>query len=448
MNKFKILGVAISVAGTILFQRCKLEKVVVPPLAITILTPSAAHAGDTVSIIGKNFISGRRDRYKISIGGVPIDTNYITEIKEDVINFRVPVGIGSGKVTITSDLIPGLIATSIDSFTYYYTATKVETFAGTYGLRGCEGKAPNCLNYPMGIALDENKQYLIVADNGNNLIHKIPLNKNDQEKILGVYPSNPACSFTKESKDESMNVYFKSPYDVEVDSNGDIYVAEDENHTIRVLRKGNGGSGEGRADIIAGDCSNPGYDPGQNCLRARSLTNPVSLFKDNKNLYFSDNGIIRVLELNDVGNCNSISNISGNNISSQYFTVLEVSHANNQGPIFIGDRLERKIKAMSIDGKTSDVVTLPSGIFQSIALTIDEYGNIFIAANNTIYVYYYATRELITLAGTGDKGYTPDSNAPLSAKFNNPLGLALFEKAGVLFVADTDNNVIRKVTFQ
>lgn len=449
MSKLKIFDVIILSTCTMLFQSCKLEKVTIPPPTIIILVPSAAPAGATVSIIGKNFISGRRDLYKISIGDTPIDTSYIKEVRGDAISFTVPVGIGSGKVTITSDLTPGQGTTSVDSFTYYYTATRVETFAGIYSTIGCTGRTANCLNHPMGIDLDENKEYLFVADNSNNLIHKIPLNRNASEIILGKFPSSSSCPLTEETESKSIDVYFRSPTDVEADSNGDIYVAEDENHTIRVLRNSNDGSGEGRADIIAGDCDNPGSAPGNNCTSPGRLNNPYSLSKDGKNLYFSDNGIIRVLELNDDGNCNNVTNISTNIISDQYFKVLEISHANNnQSPIFITDILERKIKAMSVDGSTSDVITLPSGVFQSILLTMDSHGNIFIAANNIIYVFYIDTHQLITLAGTGDRGYTPDSDAPLSARFNNPLGLALHEEGGVLYISDTNNNVIRRVFFQ
>jgi hypothetical protein len=49
-----------------------------------------------------------------------------------------------------------------------------------------------------------------------------------------------------------------------------------------------------------------------------------------------------------------------------------------------------------------------------------------------------------TVAGDNSFGYTGNGGPATSAELNNPSGVA-FDSAGELFIADTDNNVIREV---
>jgi DNA-binding beta-propeller fold protein YncE len=448
MFKFTIPSIIFLATIIVFLQGCNLNEVPIPCTTILSIQPSSAKAGETVSIIGNNFISGKPGLYKVSIGNTNIPDSNIIDVTENILRFKVPVGVGNGLITITSNLIPNCQIISKDTFTYYYSATRVQTFSGTYSTTGCSGKASNCLNHPIGIALDVNKQHLIVADNYNNLIHIIPLVNGGSEIILGQYPSSITCGVTELTKSSGLDVYFRSPIDVEVSADV-IYVAENENHTIRILQKNNNGIGLGRADILAGNCSAPGTTPGANCRNATRLNNPNALSADGNTLYFSDNGIIRSLQLDNLGACNSVSNISNNLLTEHFYTSLEISRAiKNQGPIYIADIVERKIKSMRIDGNTSDLTSVPSAALEPIALAIDSRGNIFIATNNSIYVFYNTARNLITLAGTGEPGYTPDSDAPLSSKFNKPSGLAIDESGGALYVSDTYNNVIRKISFK
>jgi hypothetical protein len=50
-----------------------------------------------------------------------------------------------------------------------------------------------------------------------------------------------------------------------------------------------------------------------------------------------------------------------------------------------------------------------------------------------------------TIAGNGAPGYSGDSSPAVSAELNNPSGIAI-DNAGNLYIADTANNRIRKVT--
>jgi hypothetical protein len=82
---------------------------------------------------------------------------------------------------------------------------------------------------------------------------------------------------------------------------------------------------------------------------------------------------------------------------------------------------------------------------QSVAL--DSKGNLCIAdtGNQRIRMISASSGTITTIAGTGTLGYSGDKGAATSATFSSPSGLA-FDSSDNLYIADTSNNVIRKIT--
>ena len=81
----------------------------------------------------------------------------------------------------------------------------------------------------------------------------------------------------------------------------------------------------------------------------------------------------------------------------------------------------------------------------SIAVAIDS-NNLYIAdfGNNRIRVVDTTTGNISTVAGTGAASYFGDGGPALRANLNNPAGIAV-DAADNLYIADSENNVIRKV---
>jgi len=79
------------------------------------------------------------------------------------------------------------------------------------------------------------------------------------------------------------------------------------------------------------------------------------------------------------------------------------------------------------------------------ALAIDPDGNVFIAdtGNNRVRKVS-ASGDISTVAGTGDAGYFGDGGQAVKARLNSPAGLAL-GFGGALFIADTMNHRVRQV---
>lgn len=130
----------------------------------------------------------------------------------------------------------------------------------------------------------------------------------------------------------------------------------------------------------------------------------------------------------------------------------------SDGNIYIADTFNHRIRKIdrsknistvagngnagfSGDGGQATLATLnnPSGV------AVDNNGNIYIADMYNQRIRQVNTSGKIdTIAGNGEMGYAGDGGYATLANFRNPSDIAL-DMAGNIFVADSENNVIRKI---
>jgi uncharacterized protein (TIGR03437 family) len=88
---------------------------------------------------------------------------------------------------------------------------------------------------------------------------------------------------------------------------------------------------------------------------------------------------------------------------------------------------------------TSAQLYFPTGV------AVDSAGNLYIADANNNRVRKVANGVITTVAGNGFGGFSGDNGPATSARLTNPQGIAV-DSAGNLYIADTNNSRIRKVS--
>ncbi|HEY1495748.1 MAG TPA: hypothetical protein VGF49_14450 [Candidatus Solibacter sp.] len=111
----------------------------------------------------------------------------------------------------------------------------------------------------------------------------------------------------------------------------------------------------------------------------------------------------------------------------QQYTITTI--AGNGAAGFAGDGGDPKLAQLSS----------PTG------LALDSSGNLYIADSANHRIRKISGGSISTVAGNGTAGFAGDKAAATSASLNTPSGVAL-DSSGNLYIADSLNNVIRKVT--
>jgi sugar lactone lactonase YvrE len=78
------------------------------------------------------------------------------------------------------------------------------------------------------------------------------------------------------------------------------------------------------------------------------------------------------------------------------------------------------------------------------SVAADNYGNIYIADTENHVIRKVSNGTITTLAGTGSPGYSGDGSIATDAKLSYPQAITVDSESNVYFV-DGSNNVIRKV---
>jgi|GEM_PF-1310897 len=271
------------------------------------------------------------------------------------------------------------------------TYGNVTTLAGNGSQGSTDGPGLNASFYkPSGIVAD-NQGNVYVADQFNNRIRRVDGNGN-VTTLRYLYPGYSFVGFTSGN---NQPVSFPEPYSIALDLNGYIIIT------------GTGGANYYVSKLV--------FTPGQ------------SLFTVNYQFFNSNSSIITNLPLGlAVDSQNNIYTCVGQNI-------IRISAFDGNATIFAGTGANG-----SKDGST-----LTASFNYPWGLAFDRSGNLFVAefGNNKIRRIDLGGN-VTTYAGSGVSG-TENGMASL-ASFSNPQSLG-FDTTGNLYVADTHNNLIRKI---
>lgn len=273
---------------------------------------------------------------------------------------------------------------------------------GDLGFAGNNGPATQAqLAHPMAVAVDR-ADNVFVADTGNNRIMRV-------DAISGVITTVVGNgSISGSSGLLAVQVSLWRPVAVAVDANGHLFLAESTFEEIRQVD-----IGTGTISAVAGFATAGFGEEGYPANRGPSLAGPLGLAigKDG-NLLIADTRNHRVCRVD---------------VRTGIMTVI----AGNA------------IGGFSDDGQYASGATLlfPEGVAS------DKAGDIFIAdtGNNRIRKVDITTGFITTVAGNGRAGFVGDGSAAVHASLSGPTAVAV-DQTGNIFIADTGNNRIRKVS--
>lgn len=132
--------------------------------------------------------------------------------------------------------------------------------------------------------------------------------------------------------------------------------------------------------------------------------------------------------------------------------------ADNRGNYFIADADNLMVMKVTPDGilrvfagngiagySGDGGQAVNASVFLPTGVALDDAGNVYIAEYGNRVRKVAVDGTITTIAGNGKQGFSGDGGPATSATFNRPYAVAV-DKAGNIYLADRDNNRIRKVS--
>ena len=331
----------------------------------------------------------------------------------------------------------------------------VSTVAGNgvagYGGDG-GGAAAALINEPQGATVDAAGN-LYIADFRNSRIRKV--------SPAGTVTTIAGSGLPGFSGDNgaALQAQLSYPSDVEVDAAGNLYIADTNNHRIRRV------SAAGVITTVAGN-GVAGFGGDNGSAVTAQLYTPTGIAIDGAgNLYIADTYNSRIRKVTPSGIITTVAGSGAHGFSGE--GQVATSSALNDptgiavdaaGNLYIADRFNHRIRTVTANGLLNTIAGTGTGEFGGDGglataaslqnpsdVAVDKYGSLYIADQSNHRVRKVSSGVITTVAGSGVAGFSGDGGNALFAAFNTPLAVAV-DTLGSLFVVDTGNQRVRKVT--
>jgi len=302
------------------------------------------------------------------------------------------------------------------------------------------------IQYPASITVDASGNSY-VADTSGNTIQKIT--------PAGVVSTLAGLTDVAGSQDGAgSNARFNQPGGLAVDGSGNVYVADTGNATIRKITP------SGIVSTLAGSATRGNQDGAGS---AASFRAPSGIAVDSAgNLYVADTFSATIRKITASGSVSTLAGTAGSRGdadgtgSAAQFNNPSGVAVDAAGNVYVADTYNQTIRKITPTGMVTTLAGSVgisggndgTGIYalfnQPGGLAVDASGNVYVAdTGNATIRKITPGGVVITLAGVPGIAGLGDSAGGI-ALFNQPHGLAV-DGAGNIYVADTGNAAIRKI---
>lgn len=257
----------------------------------------------------------------------------------------------------------------------------------------------------------------------------------------------------------AISANIKRPQSVAVDAAGNLYVADTLNHRIKKVAR------SGLISNFAGNGVAASTGDGGTALGA-SLNAPAGFAIDVwRNVYVSESAGHRVRRVDPSGVITTfagtgVAGLQGDNgaATSAQLTAPSALAVDRSGNLYIVETQNHRIRRVSTTGMisnfagtgvagfsgdgaqaTSAMLHSPSGV------GVDSSGTVWIADTNNNRIRRVAANGVITtVVGTGVAGFAGDGGVAANAQLSQPTGIT-FDTRGGVYISDTGNSRIRKL---
>ncbi|MFZ4660568.1 MAG: hypothetical protein ACOYNY_26400 [Caldilineaceae bacterium] len=284
----------------------------------------------------------------------------------------------------------------------------VTTVLGGVTVHDGEPATAAFLNGPGGLAVGLNGQ-IVIADVWNQRIRAI----DPQSGLIQTIAGNGARAYGGDNG-PATEAYLGNPHDVAVDSQGRVIIADTRDGRLRRIEL------DGTIRCIAGttlpwDAGEGRWDKGDNgpAISASIAHVEAVAVGPNDDIYLGDSAVGRIRKID--ARTGIITTVAGTGLPG---------YSGDGGPA------------------TKAHLGAPT------AIRFDGVGNLYFTDRTFHVVRKVDTAGIITtVVGCGEAGFSPDGTPAQQARLNQPYGLAVATD-GTLYVADSRNNCVRRVTAQ